>query len=316
MERRSLNIIKIRGIQIRADYSWFVILALITWSFTANVVPLQFPELGAFASIFIGIVMTILFFASLLLHELSHALYAKSRGLEINNITLFIFGGAAEIREEPDKPGQEFLMAFLGPLTSIVLAGMFIGLLLVGTTISFTPFIAIGGALAVINFFLALFNLLPGLPLDGGRMLRATAWKITNNKIKATKIAANGGKLLSYLLIALGFLQIMAGALLGGVWLIFIALFLNAAAKTSYRHIIMKTELADIKVSDIMQAADMKDDRPAQLRPDDPIQKAVDMMNKKEASVLYVGDKGHAEGFITADSLRRLMARRRIRLNP
>lgn len=315
MKRKSINIINVFGIQIRADYSWFIILGLIAWSFTANVVPLQFPELTTITSIVLGGIMTVLFFGSLLLHELAHALYAKSKGLEINNITLFIFGGAAEIHEEPKKPGQEFMMAFLGPLTSIILVVLFTGLLLIGLTISFIPFIAIGSALAVINLFLALFNLLPGLPLDGGRMLRAAAWKITGDKVKATKAAARGGVLLSYALIAFGFWQFMVGALLGGVWSMFIALFLNAAAKSSYRQIIMQDSLKDLKVADIMQPAEAHESHPTQLRPDDPVQKAIQVMQQEEVSILYVGEKNHLKGIITAKRLKRLMARHHIRFS-
>lgn len=315
MQRKNINILKVSGIQIKADYSWFIILGLITWSFVFNVVPAQFPDLHPFVSVSIGIIMTVLFFTSLLIHEMAHAFYAQSKGLEIDSITLFIFGGAAEIHEEPKKPRQEFTMAFLGPLTSIILTGFFTGLLLLGLQINFVPFIAVGSALAIINFFLALFNLLPGLPLDGGRMLRAAAWKFTGDKIKATKIAANGGKVISYLLIALGFLQLINGALLGGVWMIFIALFLNAAAQSSYKQMILQQELEGITVADIMQPAELQEDQPIQLRPDDPIKKALEVMNQNKTSVLFVGKNNHPLGIITADNIKQLLAKRHIKFN-
>jgi Zn-dependent protease/CBS domain-containing protein len=243
----------ILGFEIHIDYSWFLIFVLILWTFTFGVFPGFYPELGPSAYVAMGIVGTLLFFASLLAHELSHAVVARRRGVEVEGITLFIFGGMAHMSAESETPQDEFVIAGVGPLSSFVIGAIFAAIWWVGRTLGWTEAVTgVAWYLALINVVLAVFNLLPGFPLDGGRVFRAIVWRISGDMTKATRVAANGGKWVGYLLMAFGFLQLLAGNLIGGIWMIFIGWFVRTAALGGYAHHLMHDVMKRVRARQAM----------------------------------------------------------------
>jgi Zn-dependent protease/CBS domain-containing protein len=250
---QSFRLGSIFGFEIRIDLSWFIIFFLILWTLTASVFPDNYPGLAQGTYIAMGVAGTLLFFASLLAHELSHSIVARGKGIPVEGITLFVFGGMSRTRMEAETPGDEFQIAGVGPLVSLVLAGLFGLLWWIGTNAGWpVPVNAVTAYLALINLFLAIFNLLPGFPLDGGRLFRSIVWKVTNNLTKATRIASWGGKFLGYLLIGLGIFQIFGANILGGFWLILIGWFLNNAAELSYQEQLIRTGLEGVRAREVM----------------------------------------------------------------
>lgn len=224
------------GVEITVDYSWFVLFALILWSFSGSVFPDTLPGMSGLAYLLMGLIAAVLFFASLLLHELSHALVARAKGIPVDGITLFIFGGVARTKMEAERPGDEFQIAGVGPLTSLLLGALFFGLAFYGEEWGVEPAVlTVSGYLALLNVVLAAFNLLPGFPLDGGRLLRAVLWKFTGDLTRATRWATHAGQGLGWLLIALGVYEVLTGYVMSGLWLVFIAWFLRDAARRSYQ---------------------------------------------------------------------------------
>src|SRR5215831_8260104 len=213
----SLRLGRIAGIDIRIHYTWLFAFLLITWSLASGFFPTSNPGLGATTYWGIGAISSVLLFVSVLAHELSHSLVARARGLKVDSITLLIFGGISTITSDPSRAVDEFLVAVVGPLTSLVLAGLFWAL----ETASGSDGGALGailGYLAFANLLLGLFNILPGFPLDGGRVLRAIIWGITGNVQRATDIASYVGQGFGILLIFWGVARLLAGDVLGGLW--------------------------------------------------------------------------------------------------
>ena len=243
------------GIDIRVDFSWFIIFFLILWSFTSAVYPESVPGLQPLAYLAMGVCGTLLFFASLVAHELSHSVVARRRGIPVEGITLFIFGGMAITRAEAQKPSDEFVIAGVGPLASIAIAAGLALLQFVGTLVGWP--LAVSSVLyntMLLNLMLAAFNLLPGMPLDGGRILRALVWKATGNATRGARVAANAGRGLAIMLIGFGLFQALNGNVIGGLWLVFIGWFLNNAALSSYRQYVAKP-LGVLRARDAMTAS-------------------------------------------------------------
>jgi Zn-dependent protease len=199
----------------------------------------------------VGIVAALLLFISVLVHELSHSFVAKGRGLPVQGITLFIFGGVSNLRGEARRAWDEFAIAIVGPLTSAVLAGVFWGLTFLVTDPS-SPLAAILSYLAIINGLVAAFNLLPGFPLDGGRVLRSILWGGTGSLVKATNIAAMVGRILGWALIGWGVFRILQGDLLGGLWTAFIGWFLSSIADASRKEVVAQEIFQGVRVGDVM----------------------------------------------------------------
>lgn len=250
------------GFEIRIDFSWFVIFLLILWSFSARVFPAQYPGLTAGTYLTMGTIGALLFFCSLLAHELAHSLVARSKGIPVEGITLFIFGGMARTKVEAEQPGDEFAIAVVGPLSSLLIAGLFAGVWWLGGLAGWTAVSGVARYLAFLNVLLAAFNILPGFPLDGGRLFRSAVWKVTGDLTKATRWASAGGRLLAYLLIGLGVLQLFSGAALGGLWLIFIGWFLRNAAVMSLQQHVVRHVLEGVSAREIMSP------RPVTVSPD------------------------------------------------
>ena len=250
------KLLRIAGIRIQIDFSWFIIFFLLLWSLSAGYFPHAFPREPEAVYWGAGLAATLLFFASVLIHELAHSLVAIRHGLRIPSITLFIFGGVSQLSEEAKDPASELKIAIAGPLSSIVLAGAFYGLKLLlsyaGLFRSHPIFGAVLGYLALINGALAVFNLIPGFPLDGGRALRAVYWKKKGSFSKATKLASDIGKTVAVILIIAGGLEVLAGVLIGGLWLVFIGIFLRSVAQSGYQDVILRAFLNSNHVADIM----------------------------------------------------------------
>jgi Zn-dependent protease len=267
MTNKGIRIANIFGIKIRVDWSWLLILLLVVWNLSTAFSQMH-PDWGLPLTISIAVSAALLFFLSVLLHELAHSLVAKAQGIPVDSITLFLFGGIANIREEPKSPGNEFLMAILGPVTSLVIGAIRILIASIGLPMGemlqtqpmeileqLTPLRTIAFWLGSINIVLGLFNLIPGFPLDGGRVLRSILWGLTQNLRKATRWASYVGQVIAWGLIISGIamvfgmqLPILGGGLVNGVWLIFIGWFLNNAASRSYQQLIVRDILMDIPV--------------------------------------------------------------------
>lgn len=260
---------RLYGINIRADWSWLLIVFLITWNLTTVIGQLH-PQWNLGFRWGLSLVAALLFFASVLTHEMAHSLVARSQGIPVRNITLFLFGGVANIQREPSTPKNEFLMAVSGPLASLLLGT---SLLLVAAGGAITEGVPRPGAiitglspvgtillwLGSINIILAVFNMIPGFPLDGGRVLRSILWAVTNNLRRATRWAAVIGQSIAWIMIAAGIamavglrLPLLGSGLVSGVWLAFIGWFLNNASVQSYRHVAVQDMLEGVRVSQLM----------------------------------------------------------------
>jgi Zn-dependent protease len=241
---------RIAGIRISFNWSWLIVFALVVWSLVADVFPAQDPGLSKATYAVMGVVAAVVFFCSILLHELGHALVARRNGMKIEGITLWLFGGVAQFRETFKSPGSEFRIGIAGPAVSFVLGVAFIGAAAL-TTFS----TALNGTLfwlGYINLFLLLFNLLPALPLDGGRLLRSALWKARGDFGWATRIAASFGRLFGYLMIAAGVLAFINYRSIGGVWLALIGWFLLGAAGGERQISRVHQALEGLHVRDLM----------------------------------------------------------------
>ena len=241
------------GIPVEINVSWFIIFGLVTYTLATGYFPAAAPSHSPVVYLLMGFISAFLLFICLLLHELSHSYIAEINDLPISGITLFAFGGVAHMEKEPGSPGVEFKMAAAGPIMSLLLGAAFyiasIGLQKIGAS---RVFYSITDYLVLLNCAVAIFNLLPGFPLDGGRLFRAAIWKFSGDLRRATLIASNIGKLIAGLLIALGLLTLLTGNLLSGLWFVFLGFFLMEAADTSYKQLRMKKILSSIKVKDLM----------------------------------------------------------------
>ncbi len=246
-----ISIGKAFGIPLRLHYSWFIVFALVTWALTVGYFPHAHPHWNMSTTILAGILTSLLFFGSVLAHELAHSVVAQAAGIKIRSITLFIFGGVSQMTEEPKRPQVEFRMALAGPATSLVVGGIFLAIhfYLAGIP-EFVK--AISFWLGWINLVLAGFNLIPGFPLDGGRVLRALLWWRSGALLKATRIASNIGRGVGYLFIFAGIGLIFYGSWINGLWLVLVGWFLENAAATSYRQMALLDMLKGHTVSELM----------------------------------------------------------------
>lgn len=236
---------RIRGIEVGFDYSWILIFLLVTWSLASAYFPQQYPGWSPALYWVIGVATSILFFSSIVAHELAHSFTALRFGIRVKSITLFLFGGVASILDEPERPRTEFLITIAGPASSYVIAGVSWVLYTLLNPLS-EPLGALLFYLALINALVATFNLAPGFPLDGGRVLRAVLWHLGGSYRRATRWATYAGQALAFVLIALGALRAFSGELIGGIWYVFLGWFLYDAAKASYRQAVIRSVLADV----------------------------------------------------------------------
>jgi Zn-dependent protease/CBS domain-containing protein len=248
--RDNIPLGRILGIRIGINWSWLVVFALIAWTLASGIFPTTNPGLSHAAYVSMAIVAAVLFFSSLLLHELGHAVQARRDGMEIEGITLWLFGGVARFKGMFPSAGAEFRIAIAGPLVSLALGLLFsLGALAISTRESVD---AVAAWLGYINLTLLVFNMLPALPLDGGRVLRSALWHVRGSFRWATRVAASIGRGFGYLFIAAGvFLFIFQGSF-SGAWLAFIGWFLLQAATAEDRYLLAKDALGDLRVGDLM----------------------------------------------------------------
>jgi Zn-dependent protease/predicted transcriptional regulator len=246
---------RIFGVEIGLHYSWFLIALLIILSLAEHF-RVHNPEWGARVIWGLSVVTAFLFFGAIVVHELSHALVAKARDLPVRSITLFALGGVAQIEKEAGDPKTEFWMGIVGPITSLLIGALCLGMALaLGWTppeFPQRPMLAMLMWLGYINIILAVFNMVPGFPLDGGRVLRAVVWWLTGDAKRATKIAARVGQLIAFGLIVLGVLRFFGGAGFGGLWIAFIGWFLLNASRENYAQVAITEGLRDVRVADVM----------------------------------------------------------------
>ena len=246
---------RIFGVEIGLHYSWFIIAVLITFSLAQ-----QFQQTNAAWSgglrWGLALITAVLFFASIVIHELSHALVAKARGLPVRSITLFALGGVAQMEQDAADAKTEFWMGIIGPITSLVIGVICLLLALAlgwtPSSVPQTPVAAMLMWLGVINVGLAVFNMIPGFPLDGGRVLRGLIWWITGDAKRATTIAARVGQVIAFLMILYGVMQFFGGAGFNGLWLAFIGWFLLSASRESYAQMVISEGLRGLRVGDVM----------------------------------------------------------------
>lgn len=273
---------RIFGFTIRIDFSWFVIFFLILWTFTVAVFPRQVPGLAPGVYIAMAVAGTLIFFSSLLMHELSHSIVARRRGIEIEGITLFIFGGVSQTRGEPDSARDEFVIAGVGPLTSLAIGLALGGVAYVLSRLNVTPAVfVVLQYTAMLNVIIAVFNLMPGFPLDGGRLFRAAVWKFTGDLRRATKVASTAGSVFGWLLVGLGLLQAFFGAVVGGLWLVFIGWFLRNAAIMSWRQYLVKQALEGVRADQVMSRD------PVGVSPDLPLDELTNDYFLRQKYVVY-----------------------------
>ncbi len=246
----TFNIGKVAGIQIAVHWSWIFIFALLTWSFASSGGILDiYPDWPTERKVAAAVVISGIFFASILLHELSHSLVAKAKGIPVRSITLFVFGGVSSLGREAQTAKEEFQIAIVGPLMSLLL-GAFFAILWLALRPVAPKEASIASYLAFINTVLALFNMLPGYPLDGGRVLRAIMWARNHNVLRATRIAARTGTGVAYLLMAAGAIQFYFSPI-GGIWMFMIGLFLRNASTGSYEQLVMEQTLGPLTAGDL-----------------------------------------------------------------
>jgi Zn-dependent protease/predicted transcriptional regulator len=257
MLRGGIPIGKAFGISLRLHYSWFFIFALVTWALAAGYFPSTYPTWSLSARIAAGLITSVLFFGSVLVHELMHSIVAQRQGIPVQSITLFIFGGVSQITSESKQPKDEFRMAIVGPLSSLVLGGIFFGIYFGWRNVDTfaVQFItAVVYWLGYINLALGVFNLIPGFPLDGGRVLRSLIWWRSGNLKNATKIASNAGRAVGFILIFIGIYLVFTGDWIDGIWLALIGWFLESAAVGSYQQLLMQEMLKGHVASEIMSS--------------------------------------------------------------
>lgn len=247
--RGAFRLFEVFGITITLDYSWLAIFFLVLLSLSSGYFPFHFPGFTSAVYWITGIIATVLFFSSILFHELAHALIAKRSGIDVKEISLFIFGGVAKITRESSDPLTELKIAVAGPLSSLILALIF---WIVKNGLSEGMVQAVFDYLAWINVALAVFNLVPGYPLDGGRILRAIVWWRTGSETRATKWASDIGKGFAWALIILGGIQVFSGSLIGGFWLVLIGMFLRGMAEGGYQEVLMRQALHGVLVQEVM----------------------------------------------------------------
>jgi Zn-dependent protease/CBS domain-containing protein len=302
-----VRLFRLLGIPISLDLSWLIILALVTWSleqaFRERLMPQFYSETAA--SIppsyywIMGLIGALAFFVCVVLHELGHAIVARSLGMPIRGITLFLFGGVAELGDEPVSAGVEFLMAIAGPAVSLILAIGLAVLTWVGYNGGWAPeVVLVLGYLAAINGLVLVFNLIPAFPLDGGRVLRSILWAVTGKLRQATHWASVLGQGFAWLLIAVGILELFWGSFISGIWLGLIGWFLNNAARTSYQQVLIRQALQGEPVRHFMNAQPIVVPSSLDLR-----QWVEDYVYRYHRKAFPVVSDGHLEGVITTQAL-------------
>ena len=298
-----IRIAKFFGFEVRLDLSWFVLFLLVLWTFAQSVFPARHQGLSGTEYTLMALFGALIFFVSVLLHELAHSAVARARGIQVEGITLFIFGGVARIRSEATNPKDEFLITVVGPLSSAMIGLVLLGFARAGQAWGWPESVTgVADYLALLNFVLAVFNLIPGFPLDGGRLLRSLVWHLTKDLRKATRWASLTGRGFGFIMIGLGILSLFGGQLISGIWLVFIGWFLAQAAVSSYRQLILKKILEGVRAEEAMTR------NPETVMPDVTLRDLVnDYFLQRRYSVFPVQDQeGRLLGLITLSQVKQV----------
>jgi len=296
-----ITLFRLFGIPVRLDASWFVVVALIAWSLATGAFPALYPNLPLETYWLMGIAGTIGLFASIVVHEFFHALVARRHAIPMQGITLFIFGGVAEMGDEPTTARAELAMAAAGPIASIVLCLMALGVGAAARGVWPVPVAGVISYVGMLNGVLAVFNLLPAFPLDGGRVLRAALWTRKKDLRRATETASRVGRGFSVAFMAAGVLGVLAGNVLTGAWWILIGLFLQRASTGSYEQVVVRQALEGEPVTRFM------DDHPITVPPELSLAELVDSYIYRHHFQLFpVVEGGHLLGCVTTADVKRV----------
>jgi len=297
-----IKLFRLFGFEVGLDPSWFIIAALVAWSLAAGLFPMLYRGLTAATYWAMGIAGTLALFGSVIVHEFCHSWVARRQGMPMQGITLFLFGGVSRMSDEPPSASNEFWMSVAGPVSSLVLAAVMYGVWILGTQALWPiPVLGVVGYLAWINFLLALFNLLPAFPLDGGRILRAALWGAKKDLAWATRVASGIGQGFAVLLIAWGLLNMFTGNVIGGLWPVLIGWFLFAAAKASYQQVLTRQALKGEPVSRFMQTD------PVTVEPSMKVSNLVDdYILRYDFQMFPVIEQGRLQGCVTSGDVKKL----------
>jgi Zn-dependent protease len=297
-----IRIARFFGFEVRLDLSWFVVFFLVLWTFAQAVFPARVPGYDTAVYGAMAFAGAVLFFGSVLLHELAHSAMARARGITVEGITLFIFGGMARLKSDPENPKDEFLITVVGPLSSAAIGLALLAFAKAGARWGVPePVTGVADFLAIVNFWLAAFNLIPGFPLDGGRLFRSLAWYITKDLRKATRWASYTGRGLGFVMIGGGIVQLLfQGDLVGGMWLIFIGWFLAQAAEASYRQLILRRILEGVQAHEAMTRT------PETVPPELTLRDLVDdyFLRRRYSAFPVEDDQGKLLGLITLSQVK------------
>jgi Zn-dependent protease/predicted transcriptional regulator len=296
---RGFHLFTLFGFEVKLDLSWLLLALLISWSLGAGWFPARYPELSSHAYAWMGVSVAIGVFFSIVFHEFSHSIVARYFGMPIRGITLFIFGGVAEMESEPPDPKAEFLMAIAGPISSFLISAALWGIAVIAQGAAWPqPLIGVLSTLAVINFTVAVFNLVPAFPLDGGRVLRAALWHWRRDLHEATFISSRIGQGFGTALMILGVVAIVGGNLIGGMWWFLIGIFVRGAASSSYQQLVLKDMIEGQPVRRFMRS------EPVTVAPSTSIAEWVEEYVYRHHYKMYpVLDGSQLLGCITVDSL-------------
>lgn len=300
MLKRKIELFKLLGFSVSVDVSWVIILFLVVWSLAKGAFPAYYPNLGQQTYWIMGVVGALGLFVSIVIHEFSHSMVARKYGMDIKGITLFVFGGVAEMKDEPKTPKIEFFMAIAGPITSLFLS-LFFGALYQAAAVTDIPipFVAVLGYLGAINLLLAIFNMIPAFPTDGGRVLRAILWWIKGDILWATRTASRISVFFAMFIIFMGFISIMQGNVTGGIWWILIGSFLFSVANSSYQSLLIKQSFTNKSVKDYMKI------NPITVSANITLQEFVDeYLYRHHYKMFPVTQKGKISGLITLNILK------------
>lgn len=300
MFNRKFKLFKWMGFEVGIDPSWIILAVLVTWSLSTGYFPTLHEDLDLATYWIMGIIGAVGLFFSIVVHEFCHSVLAKYSGVEMKGITLFIFGGVAEMADEPQSAKDEFLIAVAGPLSSFSMAALFYGVGRMGVLFQWSQAVsAVLYYLGMINLVLALFNLIPAFPLDGGRMLRALLWRWKKNLRQATRSASRIGVGFAYFLIFIAVMQVLGGNFIGGMWMFLIGLFLFNAARMSYQQLIVRQALEGEPLKRFMS------DRPIIVPPELPLDRVVeDYVYEHHHKLFPVVDNGNLFGCVTTAQIK------------
>lgn len=299
---KSAKVFSLFGFDVKIDASWLLIAVLVTWSLATGFFPFYHPDLAPGLYWLLGAIGALGLFASILFHEFWHSWVARGYGMPMHGITLFLFGGVSEMHDEPPSPKVEFFVAIAGPVSSVVLGFLFLGLegFMVGMGLP-KHVTAVPGYLAIINWVLAAFNMVPAFPLDGGRVLRAALWHFKGDLRQATRIASQSGGVFGIMLMALGAVSLLTGNVIGGLWYAIIGMFLRGSAQMAYKQLVLKQTLKGEPVSKRMSPD------PVTVSPDISVRELVeDYFYKYHFKMFPVMDGGELVGCVYSKQIKEI----------